>query len=225
MTVIVALLPMRHLSERVPEKNFRKVAGKPLYAHIIETLLQCEKISAIVVDTDSLVIKGGITEEYPSVKIIDRPENLRDGRISMNEVLLHDVSVLQGSYFIQTHSTNPLLKSETIDKAIDQFLDGFPKFDSLFSVTKVQTRFWNKNGTPINHDPGTLLRTQDLTPMFEENSCIYIFERENFLERKNRIGERPFLFEIDAIEALDIDEEADLLIAESLLQGELGHSQ
>jgi CMP-N-acetylneuraminic acid synthetase len=222
VTSVIALLPMRHHSERVPEKNFREVAGKPLYAHIVETLLKCGKISSIVVDTDSPTISRGITEKYPSVDIIDRPEHLRDGRISMNEVLLHDVSVMEGTYFIQTHSTNPLLRSETIDRAIEEFLDGIPRFDSLFSVTKIQTRFWDENGMPINHDPKTLLRTQDLTPMFEENSCIYIFEREAFLQRKNRIGERPYLFEIDALEALDIDEEADLLIAESILRGRHG---
>jgi CMP-N-acetylneuraminic acid synthetase len=222
VTSVIALLPMRHHSERVPEKNFREVAGKPLYAHIVQTLLKCGKISSIVVDTDSPTISRGITEKYPSVDIIDRPEHLRDGRISMNEVLLHDVSVMEGTYFIQTHSTNPLLRSETIDRAIEEFLDGIPRFDSLFSVTKIQTRFWDENGMPINHDPKTLLRTQDLTPMFEENSCIYIFEREAFLQRKNRIGERPYLFEIDALEALDIDEEADLLIAESILRGRHG---
>jgi CMP-N-acetylneuraminic acid synthetase len=222
VTSVIALLPMRHHSERVPEKNFREVAGKPLYAHIVQTLLKCGKISSIVVDTDSPTISRGITEKYPSVDIIDRPEHLRDGRISMNEVLLHDVSVMEGTYFIQTHSTNPLLRSETIDRAIEEFLDGIPRFDSLFSVTKIQTRFWDENGMPINHDPETLLRTQDLTPMFEENSCIYIFEREAFLQRKNRIGERPYLFEIDALEALDIDEEADLLIAESILRGRHG---
>lgn len=224
MTTVVALLPMRHHSERVPQKNFREVAGKPLYAHILETLLECRRISTILVDTDSPIIKSGIAAEFPTVNVIDRPQHLRDGGISMNEILLHDVSLSHEKYFIQTHSTNPLLRSGTIDSAIDDFLEATPSFDSLFSVTKVQTRFWDENGTPINHDPGNLLRTQDLAPMFEENSCIYIFERETFLERKNRIGERPYLFEIDALEALDIDEEADLLIAESLLKSRRGAS-
>jgi CMP-N-acetylneuraminic acid synthetase len=174
---------MRHKSERVPDKNFRDVAGKPLYAHIIETLLDCKSISDIVVDTDSSVIKSGLSTSYPSVRVIDRPENLRDGGISMNEVLFYDVSQVSAAYYIQTHSTNPLLRSETIEEAIDTFMQGMSKFDSLFSVTKVQTRFWKKDGTPINHEPDSLLRTQDLPPMFEENSCIYIFERESFLNR------------------------------------------
>ena len=218
MTTFAALVPMRHHSERVPEKNFREIAGKPLYAYIIETLMQCENISEIVVDTDSPIIKKGISTTYPAVKLNDRPDHLRDGTISMNEVLHHDVSQVEATYFMQTHSTNPLLKSETIEKAIDKFLDGIPRFDSLFSVTKIQTRFWREDGVPINHNPDQLLRTQDLPPMYEENSCMYIFERESFLKRGNRIGERPYLYEIDALEALDIDEEVDLRIAETLLQ-------
>lgn len=221
MTTMIALVPMRHESERVPDKNFRDVAGKPLYAHIIETLLDCRSISEIVVDTDSPVIKTGVSSKYPSVRVIDRPENLRDGMISMNEVLLHDVSQTKADYYLQTHSTNPLLRSDTIEGAIDEFMQGYPRCDSLFSVTRVQTRFWKKDGTPINHEPDKLLRTQDLPPMFEENSCIYIFERESFLNRQNRIGERPYLFEIASIEALDIDEESDLRMADLILKSGL----
>jgi CMP-N-acetylneuraminic acid synthetase len=221
MTGFAALVPMRHHSERVPEKNFRMVAGKPLYAYILETLLQCHNISEIVVDTDSPTIKEGLSSSYPQVRVIDRPENLRGDMISMNEILLYDVSQLGTPYFLQTHSTNPLLKGETVEKAIDNFLIGFPTNDSLFSVTRVQTRLWTEDLRPINHDPSSLIRTQDLPPVFEENSCIYIFEREAFLKHKLRIGERPSLFEIDPLEALDIDEESDLQIAECLLKG--GH--
>ena len=213
-----ALVPMRHHSERVPEKNFRFVAGKRLYAHILETLLDCSSISKIVVDTDSAVIKDGIAAAYPSVVLIGRPERLRDGGVSMNEVLLHDVSQVRSDFYLQTHSTNPLLKSRTIERAIEIYEREWPACDSLFSVTKVQTRFWDGDGVPINHDPTHLLRTQDLPPMYEENSCMYIFERDLFLERKNRIGLRPNLFVIDRDEALDIDEESDFRLAEYLLK-------
>ena len=53
---IVALVPMRHDSVRVPGKNYRPIAGKPLYHHILETLLACPEITQVVVDTDSPVI-------------------------------------------------------------------------------------------------------------------------------------------------------------------------
>ena len=215
---IVALVPMRHKSERVSEKNFRVLAGKPLYVHILGTLHDCPEISQIVVDTDSPVLVRGISEMFPDVLLIDRPEHLRAGEVPMNDVLLHDVSKCEAEIYLQTHSTNPLLRAETISAAIATFRQGLPEHDSLFSVTKMQTRLWNVDGSPLNHDPSVLLRTQDLTPVFEENSCIYIFQRSIFLERENRLGYKPLMFEIDGEEAWDIDEELDFLIVDRLMQ-------
>ena len=215
---ITALVPMRHHSERVPEKNFRPLAGKPLYAHILETLHACPEIGQIVVDTDSPVIVSGITERFPDVLLIDRPEHLRADDVPMNDVLLHDVSQCEAEIYLQTHSTNPLLRARTVSDAISAFRRGLPQHDSLFSVTRLQTRLWDVDGKPINHDPSILLRTQDLKPVYEENSCIYIFQRSVFVDRGNRIGRAPTMFEIDAEEAWDIDEEFDFLIADRLMR-------
>jgi CMP-N-acetylneuraminic acid synthetase len=91
-------------------------------------------------------------------------------------------------------------------------------------VTRLQTRLWDQLGRPINHNHNILLRTQDLPPVYEENSCLYIFTRENLLTRRNRLGDRPMMFEIPSIEAWDIDEELDFTVAETLflrLYGEL----
>jgi CMP-N-acetylneuraminic acid synthetase len=221
---IIALVPMRHKSERVPEKNFRLLAGKPLYAYILETLHLCPEISQIVVDTDSPVIKNGISEMFPGVLLIDRPEHLRAGDVPMNDVLLHDVAQYEAEVYLQTHTTNPLLRAETISAAIAAFRQNLPDHDSLFSVTKMQTRLWDVDGSPLNHDPSELLRTQDLPPIYEENSCIYIFQRSIFLERENRLGYKPLLFEIDGEEAWDIDEELDFLITDRIMQERL-HAQ
>jgi CMP-N-acetylneuraminic acid synthetase len=214
---IAALVPMRHHSVRVPEKNFRLIAGKPLYHYILSSLLAVPEIDQIVVDTDSEKIMEGINIYFPSIKILQRPEHLRADSMPMNEILLHDTGKIEADLYLQTHSTNPLLKPETISKAINQLLDNMPAFDSLFSVTKVQTRFWDQLTRPINHNPNILLRTQDLPPIFEENSCIYLFERRTLLEHRNRIGERPLMFEVDRSEAFDIDEELDFLLAELMI--------
>jgi len=215
---VVAFVPMRHESERVPRKNYRDLAGRPLYAYILETLQACPDIGKIVVDTDSPVIMDGLRQDFPDVQILERPEALRGGEVDINRVLLHDVSLVEADFYLQTHSTNPLLKAETISKALQAFLEAYPECDSLFSVTRYQTRLWDAEGRAINHDPHHLIRTQDLPPLYEENSCLYIFERETFLRRENRIGERPLLFEIECTEALDIDEEFDLAIAHCLMQ-------
>lgn len=213
---IVALVPMRHNSERVPGKNYRYFAGKPLYFFIIESLQLCPFIREIVVDTDSQVIKEGISKIFPKIRLINRPDHLKAGTVPMNDVLLYDINQVDADFYLQTHSTNPLLRAETITNATQKFLENYPMYDSLFSVTRLQTRLWDQLGRSINHNPFILLRTQDLPPIYEENSCIYIFTRKTLEERHNRIGERPMMFEIDQREAADIDEELDFKVAEFL---------
>jgi CMP-N-acetylneuraminic acid synthetase len=119
---------------------------------------------------------------------------------------------------LQTHSTNPLLQPQTVSRAIQSLLANYPNYDSLFSVTRLQTRLYDQNGHAINHDPTVLLQTQDLPPVYEENSCLYIFTRENLVKRHHRIGTTPLMFEIDADEAWDIDEELDFAITDFLLR-------
>ena len=213
---VVALVPMRHHSERVPGKNYRSFAGKPLFHYIVSSLLACPLVAEVVIDTDSPTITEDASEHFPQVRLLERPEPLRAGTVPMNDVLLHDTSQVEADYYLQTHSTNPLLGSETISRALHLFLDSYPIFDSLFSVTRFQTRLWDGLARAINHNPAILLRTQDLPPVYEENSCLYIFTRDVLERRHNRIGERPLMFEIDRLEAWDIDEEMDFLIAEAL---------
>ncbi len=216
---LVALMPMRHDSERVPGKNYRPFGdGRPLFQHALGALRGCSQIEAVVIDTDSDPIKEQCAEEFPDVIVLDRPEHLRSGMIPMNDVLLHDASQVRSEFYLQTHSTNPLLTTETLSRAIDTFFGHLPDYDSLFGVTRMQTRFWTAEGDAVNHDPSVLARTQDLPPFFEENSCVYIFDQETLRQRGNRIGSRPYLFEIDRLEAVDIDEEVDFEIAELLYE-------
>jgi len=213
---VVALVPMRHHSERVPGKNYRKFAGKPLYHYIINSLLKCPLVSMIAIDTDSPFICEDLKNYFPHIKLIDRPQHLRSGATPMNDVLQYDVKEIDADFFLQTHSTNPLLRSETITRAIRSFFENYPVYDSLFSVTRLQVRLWDKLNRPINHDPAILLRTQDLDPIYLENSCLYLFSRKGLQKNRNRIGQKPMMFEIEPHEASDIDEEFDFKMAEIL---------
>jgi CMP-N-acetylneuraminic acid synthetase len=212
-----ALLPMRHHSQRVPGKNYRPLAGKPLFHHIVGTLLAVPEINEIVVDTDSEPVMDGLRANFPQVRIINRPEHLRANDIPMNEILMYDTEQFPADFYLQTHSTNPLLKPETVSRAINVFLADHPTHDSLFSVTRLQTRLYDKDGRAINHNPQELIQTQNLPPVFEENSCIYIFNRANLAAKRHRISDHPLMFEIDAEEAWDIDEELDFEITEFLM--------
>ena len=215
---MVALVPMRHHSVRVPGKNYRPFVDKPLFHHIISTLLKVPELETILVDTDSPEILESLAADFTQVETLSRPEHLRGDAVPMNEILIHDTGVMAADFYLQTHSTNPLLRAETISAAIQTFLENIPEYDSMFGVTQLQTRLWDQLGRPINHNPNILLRTQDLPPVYEENSCLYIFRRENLVTRRNRLGERPLMFEIPSIEAWDIDEELDFTIAEALFR-------
>jgi len=206
---IVALVPMRHTSERVPGKNYRELDGRPLFHYIIETLQTVPAIAEIVIDTDSPWITADARESFPEVTVLARPAALLGGDVPMNAILAHDVQQVHGDLYLQTHSTNPLLTAATVQRALGTFLDARPSHDSLFSVTALQTRLWTSDGRALNHDPGVLLRTQDLEPVYEENSCLYLFDADTLLRTGNRIGERPLLFPIHPHEALDIDDEYD----------------
>lgn len=221
---VVALVPMRHHSVRVPGKNYRNLAGKPLFHHILTTLQAVPELAAVMVDTDSPVILEGLADHFPHVQALNRPEHLRADSIPMNEILIYDTAHIEADFYLQTHSTNPLIRAETISAAIKTFIESVPEYDSLFGVTRLQTRLWDQLGRPVNHNPQVLLRTQDLPPVYQENSCIYIFKRETLISRRNRLGERPLMFEIPSIEAWDIDEALDFTIADALFQKIYGDS-
>ena len=213
---IAAFVPMRHSSERVRGKNYRPLGGRPLFHHILAALAECELVAETIVDTDSELIMEDVRESFPDVGLIERPEELRGGHVPMTDVLTHDVSVVEADLYLQTHSTNPLLRPATITAALRRLLESRDAHDSLFSVTPLQTRLWSPAGKPLNHDPSILIRTQDLEPVMEENSCLYVFDKATLLETGRRFGTRPLLFPIERDEAWDIDEESDWRIAEAL---------
>jgi len=212
---VVAFVPMRHSSERVPGKNYRDFNGQPLFHHIVSTLLDVPQITTVVIDTDSPTVVEQCAEHFPSVQCIDRPERLLGGETPMTDVLAHDASVFPSDWYLQTHSTNPLLTATTIRRALNEFEHSLDSHDSLFSVTRLQTRLYDAGGCALNHDPRILLRTQDLPPVYEENSNLYVFSEE-LIAQGRRIGDRPMMFEVDPLEAVDIDEEQDFVIAELL---------
>lgn len=212
---VTALIPIKVNSERIPSKNFRLFNGVPLFTIVLSTLESCSSIDKVIVNTDSDEVKKFIHENFKKTVAIDRPQNLLGDMVVMNTLIEHDITVSENEHFFQTHCTNPLLTEKTITKAINTYFDSLDKFDSLLSVTKIQARTYWKNGTPINHDLSDMKRTQDLDAVFEENSNFFIFSKTSFKNASNsRIGKTPNLFEINKVEAIDIDYEEDFLLAE-----------
>lgn len=218
----VALLPMKANSERVKGKNFRSLAGKPLFQWILDALLGCHEIDLVVINTDARVIlaDNGLTESE-RIFIRDRKPELVGDFTSMNLILEDDIGAVKADRYIMTHTTNPLLQSSTIAAALTKYTDAVDRGigDSLFGVTKFQTRFYRDDGSAINHDPDNLIRTQDLEPWYEENSCVYVFSDTSFADTKARIGKNPILFEIPKLQSIDIDEEEDWFLANAIAKG------
>jgi len=216
---LAALVPMKGHSERVPDKNVREFNGRPLFHWMLNTLSATSVVDEIVVDTDSTRIAEEARDVFDAT-VIDRPERLRGGTVPMNDIILHDVGQVDHDQFLQTHCTNPLLRSETITEAVERYRES--EADSLFSVTKLRTRLWNEECEPVNHVRDELQRTQDLPPLYEENSNIYLFTQASVERRENRIGDDPMMFEVPASEAVDIDEPIDFRLAEFLHQDAYG---
>lgn len=217
--MINALLPMKSHSARVPNKNIRLFHDKPLYYHIAYVLQESKLVSLIIINTDSDVIAEEASKCFSKVKIINRPPELCGDFVSMNDIIAHDINSVEGEHFLQTHCTNPLLTQTTIEQAINVYFNSLDKHDSLFSVNKLQTRLYWESGEPINHNPGELLRTQDLPPVYEENSNIYLFSKNSFIAAgNNRIGINPKMFQIPHLESIDIDEEHDFQIAQQIMR-------
>ena len=214
---VKALLFMKAFSERVPGKNMRLLCGRPLFHWILDSLNESQVIDEIIINTDSNKIAEDAQNNF-DVTIHMRPDYLLN--IQSDEayqITAYDLENTDGEYFIQTHSTNPLVKGKTIKEAVNKYFDILDKYDSLFSVTPLQTRLYDHQYCAMNHNPNQLIKTQDLPFVYEENSCIYIFSRKSFIENQNRIGTNPYFFTMNRFESVDIDEEYDFIFSEALM--------
>lgn len=214
---VTALVPMKGHSERVPSKNIRMLGGKPLFFHILESLASAKFVHEVLVDTDSQKIMSLIKQNFPNVVVIERPQHLLGDKVPMTPIIEYDIKYAKTKHFLQTHSTNPLLRASTIDHAIKSYFEGLDKgFDSVMGVTRYQTRFYDHNKRPINHNPDIMVPSQDMSPLYEDNSSFYINSIDNFLKNKNRVGKNPIFIEVSKLENIDIDEEEDFFIAEAV---------
>ena len=224
MTKIIAIIPIKHDSTRVPGKNFRLINGYPLFYWIIKTLLKISEINEIVIDTNSPIIFDKVPKIFKDnmnkITLYQRPKHLWPGDTPTNDLLMNVINDLNldADLYLQTHVTNPLLKCKTITNAINEFINKQNEYDTLFSVKTHHTRFYNKDGEDMNHNRFILIPTQDLDPIYEENSCIYIFSKKILEKYKARIGKKALLFPISDIESQDIDWENDFLITEALMK-------
>ncbi|WP_092887173.1 acylneuraminate cytidylyltransferase family protein [Roseicitreum antarcticum] len=212
---------MKANSQRVKGKNFRVLYGKPLFRWILDTLLERDEISEVIINTDArhILAENGLTDG-PRIRIRDRKPELCGDTVSMNLILADDLAAIEADTYLMTHTTNPMLSSRTIGDALKLYQTGLAAgtCDSLFTVNQIQTRFYRTDASAVNHDPDNLIQTQDLEPWFEENSNLYVFSRASFAKTHARIGKKPALHVMDKLEAIDIDTPQDWELAEAVAQ-------
>lgn len=214
---VTAIVPIKGETEMV-NGNLRLFNNRPLYKTLLDKLENIFAIDDIIVDTDLFILETELVKLYSKVKFVKRPSSLSKSDTDINEIIMYDLLQTDNNdIFIQTHINKPLLKKETIAKALKKFVEIEDSCDSLFSVNTYHSRFYDNNYIPINHKLDHLVRTKNLKPVFEENSCFYIFTKESFQKNHHRIGINPYLFDTSPIESLELKDNLSYKLAEILM--------
>jgi len=208
---IIAVVPMKLNNRRLPQKNTKCFTnGKPLCYYILTTLLKLKDIEEVYVYCSNPDIKEFIPD---GVKYLKRSPLLDQDTTKMNEVLQNFAKDVPADIYVMTHTTAPFIKAESIEKGLNAVISG--EYDSSFAAKKLQDFLW-KDGKPFNYALDNIPRTQDLPPLYEETSGFYIYRSEVMTKLGRRIGDKPYIVEVEEIESVDIDEPEDFLIADSI---------
>lgn len=207
----VAVIPMKLNNERLPKKNTKMFKnGRPLCSYIFNTLRKVKNIDNIYVFCSDESIK----EYLPNnIVFLKRSEDLNKNTTTMNEVLKAFANVVDADIYVLAHTTAPFVNYESFEKCIDKVKN--EDYDSAFSVKKIQEFLW-MNGKPLNYELENIPRTQDLPTIYSETCGFYIFKKDVLEKYNRRIGKKPYLHEVNSIEAIDIDDSFDFDIADFL---------
>lgn len=213
---VVAMIPIKLNNERVPGKNVKRFSDQtPLMALIQKACLQTRNINETYVycsrpDVQEFVLDG--------VNYLQRPGFLDENTANCNDIIREFVKVVDADIYVVSHATGPFTRSVSIDTCIEKVASG--EYDSAFLAKKIQEFLW-QNGKAINFDVQHFPRTQDLVPIYSEASGAFVFTRETFEKYDRRIGIKPYIHEVDEIEAIDIDYPIDFEIANAIYMGGL----
>lgn len=200
---IVALVPIKLNSQRLPHKNILPIAGHPMCWHMCNTLLQVRSIDEVYVYCSD----ESVVDYLPPETLFKKRDKRLDGNeVKGFEIYKSFINEVDSDIYVLAHTTSPFVKSESIENALSMVTSG--DYDSAFSAKRIQTFAWYK-GTPINYDIHDVPRTQDMEPVWVETSAFYIFHKNTFVNEKRRIGHNPYIQEMSEIEAIDIDEKKD----------------
>lgn len=204
-------IPIKANSERVPGKNFRVLNGKKLYEYIIEHVLEANVFDDVYVDTNSDEIAEYATR-MGCIPIKRKPE-LALNTANGNDLLVYHLDTYPNyDYYFQLFATAPFLQPASIQECFNKLVTS-AQYDSCFTATANHGFYWLL-GQPINYRPGILPRSQDMHAMIEETTGLYGITRESLMRYRCRIGSKPYIHIVSKFEAVDINTEEDLKVAE-----------
>lgn len=208
---IVCFIPIKSNSERVPGKNFRILCGRPLYQYIIDHAILANCFDDIYVDTNSDVVKKYCEEK--NIHWIERKQELALNTANGNDLLnYHFDSFPNYDYYFQLFATAPFLQPSSISKAVNTLIYS-TEYDSTFTALEEHSFYWYA-GNPINYRPCILPRSQDMQPVIEETTGLYGMSRDALAKYRCRIGAKPYICIVNKFEAVDINTEDDLKLAD-----------
>lgn len=214
---VVAFVPIKLNSQRLPHKNILPIAGHPLCWHITNSLLQVKRIDEVYVYCSDENIK----QYLPSRAIFKkRSTRLDEDDVKGFDIYKSFINEVDADIYILAHTTSPFIKSSSIENALKHILT--ENHDSAFTAEKIQTFAWFQ-GKPINYNINDVPRTQDIEPIWIETSGFFMFKKEIFTEHNRRIGFTPYIQEVYGLEAIDIDEKKDYEMAIKLF--EVNHNE
>jgi len=210
----VAFVPIKLNNQRLPGKNTMLLNGRPVCDYLFETVSKIDEINEkFIYCSDESIIPYIKPYEDKGVKFLKRDTYLDGFQVKGLEIIERFVKDVDADIYVLTHVTQPFTKSESIRNALQKVVSG--EYDSAFSAVKFQDYFW-VNGKPMNYDMKNIVRTQDLCPIFMETGAFFIFRKEVFTKLGQRIGEKPYIYEINQFEAVDIDTAEDFEFAKAV---------
>ena len=211
---VVAFVPIKHNSQRLPHKNILPIAGHPLCWHLCNSLVQVNSIDEVYVYCSDKVIM----QYLPDGVIFKQRNPWLDGDLVKGfDIYRSFINEIDADIYVLAHTTSPFIKSASIENALSHIING--NNDSAFSAKRSQTFAWYQ-GKPINYDINDVPRTQDMEPIWVETSAFFMFRKDIFTIYNRRIGFNPFIQEVSGMEAIDIDEKEDYELACQLVKME-----
>ncbi len=208
---VVALVPIKLNSQRLPHKNILDLGGKPLCYYMTKNLLEIKEIDETYVYCSDEKIKDYMPTK---IKFLKRDTYFDGDLVKGQEIYESFINKVNADIYVLAHVTAPFIKKETIQNALNNVLTG--EYDSALSVKKIKTFTWYQ-GKTLNYNLEDIPRTQDIEPIYYETSAFFIFKKEVFTQMgKRRIGNKPFFQEVDDIEAIDIDYPEDFKFAQTI---------